>query len=54
MNKINICGVDTKSMFIYIHLVVLLRCLSSLDGKPEHFVPKKMKKDVAKLESDRL
>ena len=35
-------------------LVVLLRCLQSLDGKLKCFVTKKMEKAVAKLESDRL
>ena len=37
-----------------IHALVLQRGLPSLDGKLERFVTKKMKKAVAKLESDRL
>ena len=37
-----------------IHDLVLQRGLISLDGKLERFVSKKMKKAVAKLESDRL
>ena len=43
-----------QKICLYIHVVVLLRCLPSLDGKLECFVPKEMGKAVAKLESDRL
>ena len=39
---------------LYIHIVVLLRCLPSLDGKLDRFVTKKMQKAVANLVSDRL
>ena len=39
---------------LYIHVVVLLTCLPSLDGKLERFVTKKVAKVIAKLESDRL
>ena len=53
LSKINICGVETK-LCLYIHKVVLLRYLPSLDGKFERFVTKKMEKAIAKLESDRL
>ena len=43
-----------RKVCLCIHVVVLLRCLPSLDGKLERFVTKKMEKAVAKLESDRL
>ena len=39
---------------LYIHVVMLLGYLPSLDGKLERFVTKKMEKAIAKLESDRL
>ena len=41
-------GVEIKSMFKYIHAVVLLRGLPSLEGKNELFVWKKRKKRLAK------
>ena len=51
MSKINILQPmrdETKSMFIlYIHAVVLLRGLPSLEGKNELFVGEKRKKRLA-------
>ena len=43
-----------QKVYLYIHVVVLGRCLPSLDGKIEHFVTEKTGKAVAKRESDRL
>ena len=43
-----------QKICLYIHVVVLLTCLPSLDGKLERFVTKKVAKVIAKLESDRL
>ena len=46
-----IYNILTKSMFTYIHVIVLQRDLPSLDGHLERFVTKKVEKVVAKLES---
>ena len=42
-----------QKVCLYIHVVVLLRYLPSLDGKLKD-LSQKMEKAVAKLESDRL
>ena len=44
MSKIDIDRVRKKKKSLYIHVVVLLLYLPSLDGKLEHFVTKKWKK----------
>ena len=38
-----------QKVCLYIHVVVLLRCLPSLDGKLEHFITKKWKKQLPNL-----
>ena len=43
-----------QNICIYIHVVVLLTCVPSLDEKIERFVTKKVAKVIAKLKSDRL
>ena len=43
-----------QNICLYIHVVVHLTCLPSLDGKLERFVTKKVAKVIVKLESDRL
>ena len=44
----------SQKVYLYIHIVVLLRYMPSLDGKVERFVTNTMEKVVAKLKSDRL
>ena len=53
MGKINIMQ-WRQNVRSSIHNLVLQRDLPSLDGKFERLVTKKMKKAVARLESDRL
>ena len=43
-----------QKICLNIHVVVLLTCLPSLDGKLGLFCNKKVAKVIAKLESDRL
>ena len=52
MAKSTFCRVETKCMLIYTRLSAPKRF--AMDGKLERFVTKKMKKAVAKLESERL
>ena len=43
-----------QKVCLYIHAVVLQRCLPSLEGKNELLVGKKEEKAVSRIKSDRL